>query len=568
MKKLLKNGTVVNVFTGELERASVLIDDDKIIGVGDYYTDDDADFTEDVTGKFICPGFIDGHIHIESSFLTPCEFARACVPHGTTAVIADCHEIANVCGRDGINYMLDASKGLPLDVFFAIPSCVPATDFDEAGARLEANDIEPFYSNPRVVGLGEVMNYVGVIYNDKKVLDKVNSALSHNLTVNGHAPLVSGKELDKYVSAGIRDDHECSLLNEAKERIRKGQRVMIRQGTAARNLGALLPLFDEPWASRCMLVSDDKHPADLITNGHIDEIIRLAVRGGKSAVTGIRMATIQAAEHFGLKNVGAVAPSYKADLVVLSSLDEVRVCDVYKNGKKVVENGNVLDFSAPEIDEKLEKIVRNSFHIDELKKEDFIINESGKKSCRVIKLIKNQLLTDELIAELDFDKNNGIDIENDILKLAVLERHNNTGHRGLGFVKGISMKQGAIAASVSHDSHNLIVIGTNESDMAFAANRIRALGGGMVTVSDGKILAEMPLPIAGLMTDVGAQVAAQQNEEVRQSVYALGVDADTEPFMTMAFVSLPVIPHLKMTTNGLIDVDKFELVPLVITANY
>lgn len=564
MKKLLKNGTVVNVFTGELERASVLIEDDKIIGVGDYYTEADADFTEDVSGKFICPGFIDGHIHIESSFLTPCEFARACVPHGTTAVIADCHEIANVCGRDGINYMIEASKNLPLDVFFAIPSCVPATDFDEAGARLEAADIEPFYSNSRVVGLGEVMNYVGVIYNDKKVLDKVNSALSHNLTVNGHAPLVSGKELDKYVSAGIRDDHECSVLNEAKERIRKGQRVMIRQGTAARNLGALLPLFDEPWASRCMLVSDDKHPTDLITNGHIDEIIRLAVRGGKSAVTGIRMATIQAAEHFGLKNVGAVAPSYKADLVVLNSLDEVRVCDVYKNGKKVVANGNVLDFSVPEIDERLNNIIKNSFHIDELKKEDFIIDESGKKACRVIKLIKNQLLTDELIEELDFDKNNGIDIERDILKLAVLERHNNTGHRGLGFVKGISMKQGAIAASVSHDSHNLIVIGTNESDMAFAANRIRALGGGMVTVSGGKILAEMPLPIAGLMTDVSAQTAAQQNEKVRQSVYALGVDADTEPFMTMAFVSLPVIPHLKMTTNGLIDVDKFELVPLVV----
>lgn len=564
MKKLLKNGTVVNVFTGELERASVLIEDDKIIGVGDYYTDSDADFVDDVSGKFICPGFIDGHIHIESSFLTPYEFARACVPRGTTAVIADCHEIANVCGKDGINYMLQASEGLPLDVFFAIPSCVPATDFDEAGARLEASDIEPFYSNSRVVGLGEVMNYVGVIYNDEKVLDKVNSALAHNLTVNGHAPLVSGKELDKYVSAGIRDDHECSLIDEAKERIRKGQRVMIRQGTAARNLLSLLPLFDEPWASRCLLVSDDKHPADLIANGHIDEIIRLAVSGGKSAVAGIRMVTIQAAEHFGLKNVGAVAPSYKADLVVLDSLDEVKVCDVYKNGKRVVSNGEILDFCVPEIDEKLDRIVRNSFHIDELKKEDFIINESGKKACRVIKLIKNQLLTDELIAEIDFDKNNGIDISRDILKLAVLERHNNTGHKGVGFINGISMEYGAIAASVSHDSHNLIVIGTNEDDMVVAANRIRELGGGMVTVKDGEVLLDMPLPIAGIMTDAPAHIAAQQNEAVRESIRILGVDEYAAPFMTMAFVSLPVIPHLKMTTNGLIDVDKFELVPLVV----
>lgn len=564
MKKLLKSGTVVNVFTGELERANVLIDDDKIVGVGDYYTDADADVTEDVSGKFICPGFIDGHIHIESSFLTPCEFARVCVARGTTAVIADCHEIANVCGKDGIDYMLQASENLPLDVYFAIPSCVPATDFDEAGARLETDDIEPFYSNPRVVGLGEVMNYVGVVFNDKKVMDKVDSALSHNLIVNGHAPLLSGRELDKYITAGIRDDHECSLIDEAKERIRKGQRVMIRQGMAARNLEALLPLFDEPWASRCVLVSDDKHPADLLSNGHIDEIIRIAVRNGKSAVTGIKMATIQAAEHFGLKNLGAVAPSYKADLVVLDSLETVNVCDVYKSGRKVVENGQTLDFCAPRINEGLDSIVRNSFHIDELKKEDFIINETGKRACRVIKLIKNQLLTEELIAELDFDKNNGIDIGRDILKLAVIERHNNTGHRGLGFVNGISMKQGAIAASVSHDSHNLIVIGTNESDMVTAANRIRELGGGMVTVNNGEILAEMPLPMAGLMTDVSAQVAAQQNEAVRESVYALGVSGDIEPFMTMAFVSLPVIPHLKMTTNGLIDVDKFELVPLIL----
>lgn len=564
MKKLLKSGTVVNVFTGELEKASVLINEDKIIGVGDYYTDSDADLVIDVSDKFICPAFIDGHIHIESSFLTPCEFARACVPHGTTAVIADCHEIANVCGKDGINYMIESSKGLPLDVYFAIPSCVPATDFDEAGARLEASDIEPFYSNPRVVGLGEVMNYVGVIYNDKNVLDKVNSALNHNMTVNGHAPLLSGSDLDRYIAAGIRDDHECSLLDEAKERIRKGQKVMIRQGTAARNLQALLPLFDEPWASRCLLVSDDKHPADLISNGHIDEIIRIAVKNGKSAIAGIRMATIQAAEHFGLRNTGAIAPSYNADFIVLDELDTIKIHSVYKNGEKVAENGKALDFIAPEINANLDNIVRNSFRIDELKKEDFYINENGKKTCRVIKLIENQLLTDELITEIDFDKNNGIDTERDILKLAVLERHNNTGHRGLGFVNGLSMKQGAIAASVSHDSHNLIVIGTNETDMALAANCIRALGGGMVTVKNGKILAEMPLPIAGLMTDASAQLAAEQNEHVRQSVYSLGVNKDIEPFMTMAFVSLPVIPHLKMTTNGLIDVDKFELVPLVI----
>lgn len=564
MKRLLKNGTVVNVFTGELEEVNVLIDEDKIIGVGGYYTESDADVTDDVSGKFICPGFIDGHIHIESSFLTPAEFARACVPHGTTAIIADCHEIANVCGSDGINYMIEASRGLPLDVYFAIPSCVPATDFDEAGARIEAKDIEPFYSNPKVVGLGEVMNYVGVVSGDTSVLDKVNSALSHNLTVNGHAPLLSGRELDKYISAGIRDDHECTLLDEAKERIRKGQKVMIRQGTAARNLQSLLPLFDEPWASHCLIVSDDKHPAELISGGHIDEIIRLAVQGGKSAITAIKMATLQAAAHFGLKDIGAVAPSYKADLVVLDSLDDVKVSTVYKNGKMVAENGNALDFKIPEISPQLDSVVRNSFHIGKLKKEDFIINESGKKNCRVIELVKNQLITNKLITEIDFDTNNGIDINRDILKLAVLERHNSTGHIGLGFVNGISMEYGAIAASVSHDSHNLIVIGTNEDDMVIVANRIRELGGGMVSANNGQIYAEMPLPIAGIMTDAPAHIAAQQNEQVRKSVYALGADDHIAPFMTMAFVSLPVIPHLKMTTNGLIDVDKFELVPLIV----
>ena len=564
MKKLLKNAMVVNVFTDELERADVLIEDGKIIGVGDYYTDKDADVAEDLSGKVICPGFIDGHIHIESSFLTPYEFARACVPHGTTTVIADCHEIANVCGADGINYMIEASRGLPLDVYFAIPSCVPATDFDEAGARLEAADIEPFFSNPCVVGLGEVMNYVGVIYNDQRVLDKVNCALWNDLTVNGHAPLVSGKELDKYVSAGIRDDHECSTLEEAKERIRKGQKVMIRQGTAARNLQMLLPLFEEPWSRHCMLVCDDKHPADITSNGHIDEIIRLAVRGGKSPIVAIRMATIQAAQHFALNNIGAVAPSYQADLVVLDGLDTLRVCDVYKNGKRVYENGKMHDFPTPQIDPRLDRIVRNSFHIDELKKEDFIINETGKRMCRVIKLVENQLLTDELITEIDFDKDNGIDISRDILKLAVLERHNNTGHKGVGFINGISMEYGAIAASVSHDSHNLIVIGTNEDDMVAVVNRIRELGGGMAAAYKGEVIAEMPLPIAGIMTDAPADIAAQQNEAVRESVYSLGADDFVAPFMTMAFVSLPVIPHLKMTTNGLFDVDKFRPVPLIV----
>ncbi len=563
MKKLLKNGLVINVFTGEIEKANVLIDGSEIVGVGDY-TDDEADVVEDVCGKYICPGFIDSHIHIESSFLTPYEFAKVCVPHGTTAVIADCHEIANVCGKDGIEYMLAASKNIPLDMYSVIPSCVPATDFDEAGARLEAEDIEEFYSNPRVIGLGEVMNYVGVIYGDEKVHKKVSSALRHNMAVNGHAPLLSGKDLDKYVSAGIRDDHETNSFEEAAEKIRKGQRIMIRQGTAAKNLESLLPLFDEPWASRCLLAADDKHPADLLTLGHVDDMIRIVARNGKNPIAAIRMATLNAAEYYGFRNLGAIAPSYTADIVVFESLEDIKVCDVYKNGEKVVENGKMMDFEIPSIPPELDKAVRNSFNMKKLCEADFHISETGKKKCRVIKLIPDQLLTEEWITDIDFSVDNGIDISRDILKIAVIERHSNTGHIGLGFIHGISMEFGAIAASVSHDSHNLIVIGTNESDMVLAANRVRALSGGMVTVMNGNVNQQMPLPIAGIMTDVDAQTAADQNEAVRKSVLLLGITDMVAPFMTMAFVSLPVIPHLKLTTNGLIDVDKFELVPLVV----
>ena len=563
MKTLLKNGMVVNVFTGEMDKADVLLEDEKIIGVGDY-SGEKADRIRDVKGKYLCPGFIDGHIHIESTMLLPGEFARAAVLHGTTAVIADPHEIANVCGSEGIQYMLDASEGLPLTVYVALPSCVPATRFDESGAVLGAADLEPFYDHSRVIGLGEVMDFPGVIAGNPDLMEKIAGAVHRDVIINGHAPLLSGKDLDRYLSFGIADDHECSSAEEAKERIRKGQWVMIRQGTAARNLEALLPLFDAPWAHRCLLVSDDKHPADLLNNGHMDDIIRQAVRAGKNPVTGIQMATIQAAEHFGLRGCGAVAPGYIADLIILDDLEEVTVEDVYCNGVLVVENRQIPEWRTPEVCGELENKVRSSFHLEELSEKDFRIDCDIVKTCRVIKLVKNEILTEEWITDIDFHKNNGIDPERDILKIAVAERHSNTGHIGLGLISGIGMKQGAIASSISHDSHNLIVIGTNEKDMVVAANRIRELGGGCIVVNHGETVAEMPLPIAGLMTDRSAPVIAGENERLRESVYTLGVLRDVEPFMTMAFVSLPVIPHLKLTTRGLVDVDRQCLVSLFV----
>ena len=559
MKKLLYGGTIVNVFTGELQRADVLIEGEKIVGIGDY-SGEKTDVTENITGKFICPGFIDGHIHIESTMLTPAELAKLCLPRGTTSIIADPHEIANVCGVDGIKYMMEASAGLPLNVYFAIPSCVPASPFDESGAILEAEDIEPLFDHPMTVGLAEMMNYPGVLFDDKGVLAKIEVAKKYGKVVDGHAPFLVGKSLDKYIASGIQSDHECCNLEEAKEKIRKGQHVMIRQGTAARNLDDLLPLFDPPFNHRCLLVTDDRHPADLMSDGHIDNIIRLAREKGKSTVTAIRMATIQAAEYFGIRGVGAVAPGYRADLLVLSDLDRVDVVDVYSHGEKVVDDKKTVAFSTPSVDKKLTEKAFNSFKVKELSEKDFHIDEKSKR-CRVIEIISGQLITKEKICEINWDKENGIDTERDILKLAVIERHNNTGHIGLGFINGIGLQTGAIASSVSHDSHNLIVIGTNSSDMALAANVVREHGGNAV-VSNGRVVAEMALPIAGLMADVPGEKIAEDNEAVRLAVKELGVAPGIEPFMNMAFVSLPVIPSIKMTTQGLVDVDKQERISL------
>lgn len=562
MKTLLKNGKVINVFTGEIREENILIEDEIILGVGDY-NDADADAIEDIAGCTVCPGLIDGHIHIESTMLTPAELTRAALPCGTTAIIADPHEIANVCGKKGIDYMLEMSENLPLHVYIMLPSCVPAMPLDESGAELLAADLKPYFSHPRVPGLAEMMNYPGVLAGADFVLEKLEAAKSAGKVIDGHAPLLSGHDLDRYIAAGIQSDHECSSAEEAIERVRKGQWLMIRQGTAARNLEALLPLFDEPYCRRCLLVTDDKHPADLLRDGHIDNSIRMAVRAGKDPVTCIRMATIQAAQCFGLQRVGAVAPGYRADLVVLSDLDSFAVRDVYSAGTCAVRSGKCLPFDAPDFRDAKWMEILHSFRLDALTPEHFKIHAKSDR-CRVIEVIPGQLLTNEIAETLDFTKNNGIDISRDILKLAVIERHKNTGHRGLGYIKGIGLKRGAIAASVSHDAHNLIVIGTNDADMACAANRIRELGGGSVAVADGKVCTEIPLPIAGLMSDADAETVAAQNEALNAAVREMGVPENISPFMNMAFVSLTVIPAIKMTTFGLADVQTQSLLPLEI----
>ena len=563
MKTLLKNAKVVNVFTEKIDFTNVLIEDDRITGIGDYYKDEDADIIEDLEGRFLCPGFIDGHIHIESTMMVPPSLAQAVLPHGTTAVVTDPHEIANVCGVDGIKYMLEMSENIPLHVFVMIPSCVPATCFDEAGAILNAEDIEDLYKEERILGLAEMMNYPGVIYNDAPTMDKINACVEKGKPVDGHAPLLSGKDLDKYISAGINSDHECSDATEAMEKLSKGQWIMIREGSAAKNLEKLLPLFESPYYQRCILATDDRNPADIIAEGHIDNIVRLAIKAGKDPIRAIKMATLNPTLCFGIKRMGAIACGYKANLLVLDNLENIDIKDVYSNGVKVVKDKEISGFSIPKAEDIITGSVLNSFHMPDLKNDDFYIDPKGTK-CRVIEVIPGEILTNECILDIDFSKNNGIDIEKDILKLAVIERHKNTGHKGVGFIKGIGIKNGALAGSVSHDSHNLIVIGSSEEDMVIAANHIKKIGGGLCVVSEGKVISELRLPVAGLMSTNSAAEIAKANVELRESAEKIGINEGIEPFMNMAFVSLPVIPVLKMTTQGLVNVNDFKRVDLFV----
>lgn len=563
MKTLLKGGKVVNVFTDKVIEADVLIRDNLVIGVGSYEAAD-ADTVIDVTGKIICPGLIDGHIHVESSMLTPVEFTKVALPHGTTTIIMDSHEIANVCGSTGLGFMLRSSEGLPITMYMALPSCVPATPFDENGATLDAAALHPFYSHPRVIALGEVMDYPGVIHENPAVVAKVNDAHAMNMTVNGHAPLLSGKDLDAYLSHGIDDDHECTSADEAKERISKGQTVMIRQGTAAQDLLNLLPLFEDPWSRHCILATDDKHPADLLNLGHIDHMVRMAADNGKSPLVAIRMASLQAARHFGLRHLGAVAPGYQADLLVLNDLDKMDVKDVWKAGKPVCLDKQVLPFDEPQLSKDMWKSVLHSFYMNTMRPDHFHL-EPRSSRCRVISVTPGSLLTGCDIEEINWSKDNGVDLSRDILKLAVIERHLKTGHIGLGLIRGLGLKRGAIAASIAHDSHNLIVVGTNEEDMALAANTVHHQAGGSVAVVDGQVLGIQELPVAGLMSMKNAQETAEQNEHMRRVVHEdMGVAEGIEPFMHMAFVSLPVIPDLKMTTRGLVDVNRWEQVSLYV----
>ena len=553
---VLKNARIVNVFTNDIEPGDVAVKDGYIVGIGEYEGKEEID----IGGKVICPGLIDGHIHIESSMISPSEFAKAVAPHGTAAVIADPHEIANVAGTDGIRFMIEASAGLPVDIFFMLPSCVPATPLDESGAELSAAELEPFYKEEQVAGLAELMNSYGTVRADEEIIRKIQGANSCGKRIDGHAPFLTGKDLNAYITSGVGSDHECSSFEEALEKLKRGQYIMIREGTAARNLEALLPLFDDKYCDRCMLVTDDKHGNDLIDNGHIDYIIRKAIKAGKNPLNAIKMATLNAAAYFGLKNRGAIAPGYIADIIVLSDLDDFTVEKVFKNGCLTVDGGKLVrEIKAPAVDKEKYSRVYKSFNLREIKPSDFEIRDEGTRK-RVIKVIPGQILTEELIVE---SSSKEAETDNDIIKLAVIERHKDSGHTGVGFVTGYGLKKGAIASSVAHDSHNLIVAGCSDSDMALAANTVRENGGGLAVVCDGEVLSSLPLPIGGLMCDMDAHEVEDILSVMKEQARQLGVNEGIDPFMTLAFTALPVIPKLRLLTQGVVDVDTQSYVPVM-----
>lgn len=557
---VLKNAQIVNVFTQSVETGDIAIEGGYIVGIGNY----EGITEKDLGGAYVCPGFLDGHIHIESSMTSPGEFERAVVPHGTIAVITDPHEIANVAGTAGIRFMMQSAQKLDLDVYFMLPSCVPATDLDESGAELLARDLEPFYADEKVLGLAEMMNAFGVTHGDKGCFEKLVQARSLKKAIDGHSPALSGKELNAYVTAGIRSDHECSDFEEAKEKFARGQWIMIRQGTAAKNLKALMGMFEDPYYQRCLLVTDDKHPGDLIRIGHIDAIIREAVSMGADPIRAIRMGTLNAAAYFGLHDMGAVAPGYKADLAVFDDLRTLNVKQVYKGGKLVAENGKMLHQKEKNTDwsTEIKERVFHSFHRVPITVEELQLKETTGTHQRVIDMVAHELITKERIEEWKELPGvaPGVDISRDIVKLAAIERHKNTGHVGLGFLGKYGLKKGAVATSIGHDSHNLVIAGVTDEDMVLAGNRVIENGGGLAIALEGKVLADLPLPIGGLMADEPVEVVDEKLEHMKKLSVELGISEDIDAFMTLAFISLPVIPKLRLNTYGVIDVEKHQVV--------
>ncbi len=546
---LLTGAMIVDVFEGVVEEGSVAVSGGRIAGFGDR----PAKERVDLGGAYLCPGFIDGHVHIESSLVSLPEYARAVVPAGTTAVVTDYHEIANVLGIPGIRYMMGLDRGLPLDVFVMLPSCVPATPMETAGAVLEAEDLVPLLGEEAVIGLGEVMNFPGVVNADPPVMAKI--AACSGLPIDGHAPGLRGRELDAYIAAGVESDHECVSAEEAAEKLAKGMFIYIREGSTARNLEALLPIVKAANAGRCIFVDDDRQPKDLLGEGHMDHILREAVRLGLDPMTALRMVTLNAAARFGLRDRGGMRPGWRADLVVLGDLEAFRVLEVYKAGEKVAENGSFLPEVSPS------PPAPGAMRLAWKKMRGIEVKAQGENML-VIKVIPDQIVTGRSLQKPAVEGGRAVcDVSRDLLKICVFERHRGTGNVGVGFIHGFGLREGALASTVAHDSHNLMVVGAKDEDILAAARAVEKMGGGQAVVSGGEIMAGLPLDVAGLMSTLPLGEVRDRVEKLQGAARSLGCRLG-DPFMALSFMALPVIPELKMTDKGLFDVGTFSHVPL------
>ena len=548
---LLKNARVINTFSGDIHRTHVAVHNGRVVGFGDYK----AAQTIDLKGDYLSPGFIDGHVHIESSMVKIPEFARVVLAHGTTSAVIDPHEIANVLGLDGIKYMLASSEDSPLSVYVMLPSCVPATSLETAGAELTAHDLGLLLNDERVLGIGEMMNYPGVIYRDEEVMRKI--LIAKNKVIDGHAPMLKDKQLYAYVSAGIRSDHECTNVGEAREKLRAGMYIMIREGTAAKNLKNLLPLVNSENSRKFLFVTDDRHLEDIFRQGHIDYLVRTAIQLGVDPIRAIQMATINTAEYFGIKNLGAIAPGYAADLVVFDDLKKMKISRVFKSGRLVAKAGEI----EPGVIKEYKGKTRGTINVRWIEHEDFALKAQGKYA-RVINVVPDQIVTRTSIEKVKEDGGYvSSDTDKDVLKIAVIERHLASGRVALALVKGFGLKKGAIASSVSHDSHNIVVVGTHDGDMYTAAVQVVKMQGGIVAALNGQVLEALPLPVAGLMSDRSADFVREKQKRLNEIAKMLGSKL-TDPFMAMSFLTLPPIPEIRITDRGLIDAVKFKVTPL------
>jgi len=547
---LLSGAKVIDVFDGRIREVDVAVFDGRIAGIGKY----DARERVDLKGAYLSPSFMDGHVHLESSMVALPEYARAVVPRGTTAVVTDYHEIANVLGVKGIKYMINMAEGLPLQIFIMLPSCVPATPMETAGAVLEAEDLAPLLGEKGVIGLGEVMNFPGVINADPKLMAKLRAF--YGRPIDGHAPGLGGEELNAYLAAGIESDHECVSAEEAAEKLSKGMYICIREGSTAKNLEGLLPVVNQVTERRCFFVSDDREPKDLLEQGHMDSILRKAVSSGLDPATAVRMVTLNPARRFGLKGLGGISPGWQADLAVVEDLQSFRIHQVYKEGRKVAEDGEFLVENLP-----APPPAPGAVNIAWEKIKGIEVRAEGER-MRVIGVVPDQIITRRLTEKpLVMDGLVMADPSRDLLKICVFERHKGTGNVGVGFIRGFGLKEGAMASTVAHDSHNLMVVGVSDEDIMAAAREVEKMGGGQAVVMGGEVIACLPLEVAGLMSTLPLNKVRERVQDLHQAAGKLGSTLG-DPFMALSFMALPVIPELKMTDKGLFDVGSFSHVPL------